>query len=84
MRIIKLLEFQFTNNNEESSHMLIQESQKEQIKAWLEDHACPICFGEWVYEPTWHIITVSGNDVHVSKGCESLCKPMIERWKEIV
>ena len=52
MRIIKLLELQFTNNNEESSHMLIQESQKEQIKAWLEDHACPICFGEWVYEPT--------------------------------
>lgn len=73
--IIEILELQFTNNNEES----IQEPQKEQIKAWLEDHACPICFGEWVYEPTWHIITVSGNDVYVSKGCESFCIPMIER-----
>lgn len=66
MGIIEFLELQFANN-EESSHMLIQESQKEQIKAWLEDHACPICFGEWVYEPTWHIITVSGNDVYVSE-----------------
>lgn len=80
MSIIEFLELQFTNNNEES----IQESQKEQIKAWLEDHACPICFGEWVYEPTWYIITVLGDDVYVSKGCESLCKPMIERWKEVV
>ena len=83
MDAIELLKLQFSNfDANEPSHFMLFEGQTEEIRNWLKENCKQVNLHEWVYEKTWHIITLYEDEVFIAKSQKDFCKASIYYWEK--
>lgn len=83
MDAVELLKLQFSNfDANEPSHFMLFEGQTEEIRDWLKENCKPVRSNEWIYEKTWHIITLHEDEVFIAKASKDFCKAYVYYWEK--